>query len=76
MAYFAHQVERCCDRGCGVPLRARGAQDSDAVYDVSPSWVDVIGTPKGKVSVRRRDERPPQLHELTDYVGLRLKGER
>lgn len=71
MAHFQHQVDRCCDRGCGVPLRARGHKDSEAIYDVSPSWLPLLPA-QDDVAINCCTERPLQTHEATDYAGLRL----
>jgi hypothetical protein len=73
MEHFQHQVSGCCDRGCGVPLRRQGHQDTDDTYDISKSWLPVIENPRGKVKVQCHEELPPPVHELTDYAGLRLK---
>lgn len=73
MSHFEAQVASCCDRGCGVPLRSKGHQDADAVYDVSPSWVELTTDRLGKVAVESHHGRPEQVHENTDYIGLRLK---
>lgn len=71
---FGDQVRQCCDRGCGVPLRATGHQDQDAVYDVSAAWAHLV--PKGRVTLNVLAARPPEVHENTDYIGFRLKEKR
>lgn len=71
MSHFAGQVASCCDRGCGVPLRGRGHRDTDDTYDVSPSWVELTTERLGKVTVETHAQRPPLVHENTDYAGLR-----
>jgi len=70
MDRFDHQVTGCCDKGCGVPLRAQGHDDTKDTYDVSDSWANL--TVKGKPRhVARRDSIDGHVHEVTDYVGLR-----
>lgn len=71
MDAFRGQVEGCCDRGCGVPLRGRGHVDTDAVYDVTGSWASALGVGRGKVRVEVHEEPPPDCAEATDYMQLR-----
>lgn len=72
MSEFADQVRTCCDRGCGVPLKGRGHQDSEDTYDISPSWVELTTDRIGKAAVQCHDERPAMVHENTDYIGRKL----
>ena len=65
----AEQIAGCCDAGCGVPLRRRGHLDTDAVYDMSPGWVEAAGEARGKVRVST--EPQPGCAEATDYLGVR-----
>jgi hypothetical protein len=70
---FAEQVCQCCDRGCGVPLRGCGRLDDGDQYDVSPSLVSLLDIRSGsKITLAVHHERPPQTHELTDYLHRRL----
>lgn len=73
---FDHQIKRCCDRGCGVPLRTVGHEDREAVYDISPSWAEATATRTGKVEIQVHETLPQESHELTDYLGLRLPGKK
>ena len=69
---FQKQISNCCDNGCIVPLRLQGHSDREDVYDISQSWSTEL-TPHKCVSMEVNFTPPPTLHELTDYVGLRLK---
>lgn len=66
MPAFANQVEQCCDRGCGVPLKALGSLDRDDTYDISPAYFQL--TLGGKAQLHIHEQRPPQTHEFTDYM--------
>lgn len=70
MSFFQEQVARCCDRGCGVPLRGIGSFDDEKVYDVSRAWSGELRR-ANSVTVTVREERPTASRELTDYIGLR-----
>jgi len=70
MDRFDRQVKYCCDAGCGVPLRAKGHQDSDDAYDVSERWVELTVGSKAK-HVGLVADVASHTHEVTDYVGLR-----
>jgi hypothetical protein len=70
---FSGQVANCCGAGCGVPLRLQGHGDREDIYDVSPSWKSRIEDRKWPVGIEGHDSLQPQVHELTDYIGLRLK---
>lgn len=69
---FQDQIANCCDNGCIVPLKLQGHEDREDVYDISPSWKNELSDSK-LVSVQVHENLPPMVHELTDYVGLRLK---
>lgn len=68
---FGEQITGCCDRGCAVPLRAKGHLDRQDVYDISPSMKHVLPDSKAKIKVECHDQLPESTHELTDYIGLR-----
>lgn len=69
---FGDQVRKCCDRGCGVPLKGKGHLDRDDTYDVSPSLVPLT-TKRGKVKIAVNETAPDRTHEATDYQHLRAK---
>jgi hypothetical protein len=71
MTRFAHQVGACCDRGCAIPLRLKGHQDCDAVYDLSPSWLPHLKIPTGRVEIEIHETAPAGCRETTDYVRRR-----
>lgn len=70
MNYFHEQVRKCCDAGCGVPLKRKGSLDSDEIYDVSPSFLPIVVNPK-RVSIRLHEMMPEATVEVTDYQGAR-----
>ena len=69
---FGDQVRKCCDRGCGVPLKGKGHLDRDDTYDVSATHVPLT-VRRGKATIHLNTERPGQTHEATDYQHLRAK---
>lgn len=71
MAQFQGQVTGCCDQGCGVPLRYKGHQDSDSVYDITEAFIPY--TTLSKAVTREVHRKPPKDHaiEATDYMRLR-----
>lgn len=71
MSKFQHQVHQCCDQGCGVPLRMKGHNDTEDTYDISPEWVELTNKRTGKVLVQVHETHPGNVHESTDYAGLR-----
>jgi len=72
MSEFQHQVERCCNRGCGVPLRCKGNRDVQDIYDVSASWTSHTQNRAGKINLALCDNTLPETtYELTDYQELR-----
>jgi hypothetical protein len=73
MDQFAGQIRACCDAGCGVPLRAKGHQDCETTYDISPRWKDAVQKRAGKVSITQHADYPSTTYELTDYAQLRGK---
>lgn len=71
---FQGQIDNCCNAGCGVPLRLSGHGDREFTYDMSQSWVDrVAAQKKGPSRIQVRESLQPQVHEITDYIGLRLE---
>lgn len=64
MDYFAEQVARCCDAGCGVPLRRKGSLDATEVYDVSASWREQLSS---KAAVLMHHQFPEGTEMPTDY---------
>lgn len=70
MVTFQHQINGCCDQGCGVPLKLNGHLDSDKTYDVTASFVPYLALKKPVVSLT-----PVNDHETTadptDYLRLR-----
>lgn len=73
IADFRGQIDRCCDRHCLVPLRIRGHDDADGVYDTSPGSPLLTLERKGKVQVAEIADRRT-IRELTDYQHLRSNG--
>ncbi len=74
MDRFGTQVRRCCDEGCGVPLRRLGHRDVDATYDYSESFIPLIaGRLKSPhVSLQLHgDLTTTPTQSPTDYQGLR-----
>lgn len=70
MAFFHEQVRKCCDSGCGVPLRRKGSLDKDETYDVSASWsVRLPDQRKNAVQLHFDLQEPTQ--EVTDYQKYR-----
>lgn len=65
MPYFHEQVVKCCDSGCGVPLRRKGSLDSDETYDISASWAQ--HTDNTKVGVKFHSHMPEATEIPTDY---------
>lgn len=65
MPAFAHQVEQCCDRGCGIPLKGLGSLDRDDTYDISPAFIPL--TVGRKVQTRVHETRPSKTDMPTDY---------
>lgn len=70
MDKFQSQVENCCDKGCGVPLRAKGSLDTDHTYQVSPS-LRGCATCKLKSITIADSQVDTKAHEFTDYMGIR-----
>lgn len=73
IASFGDQVSKCCDAGCGVPLRQLGHLDTDRVYDYSSAFIPLVdGKLKpGKVSGVLHGELATETQRPTDYQGLR-----
>lgn len=72
MSYFHEQVRKCCDAGCGVPLRRKGSLDKDEQYDISSSWAARIPQQQ-KVAVKLHLNLPEATEETTDYQRMRTK---
>lgn len=70
MSYFHEQVAKCCDSGCGVPLRRKGSLDKDETYDVSASWALQLPN-QHKVGVHLHLDLPEGTQEATDYMAMR-----
>lgn len=70
MMYFHEQVRKCCDAGCGVPLRRKGSLDKDEQYDISSSWASRIPQQQ-KVAVKLHLGLPEATEETTDYQAQR-----
>jgi hypothetical protein len=68
MDAFQHQVDACCDAGCGVPFCMRGHLDRDGVYDVSASWKLLV---PDDVVCNLITGLSPKVKESTDYMRLR-----
>lgn len=66
MSYFHEQVVKCCDAGCGVPLRRKGSLDSLELYDISPSWASALPEARKAVTVIHQ-EMPEGTEMPTDY---------
>lgn len=71
MVAYAHQVHACCDQGCGVPLRHKGHEDTDAVYDITHTFVPYTQLAKKIVTVAAATNRDTEVSEVTDYLRLR-----
>lgn len=69
---FQTQIGKCCDAGCGVPLRMKGHVDNENVYDITPRWaVDTQGPHANLNSQVVHRELPGVVKENTDYMGRR-----
>lgn len=66
MPTFEHQVKNCCDRGCGYPLRAKGAFDTDEVQHLSRSWIRQL--PERKVNIQEVAAVGERASKATDYM--------
>jgi len=73
MPVFSGQVRNCCDRGCGVPLRIKGHEDREDVYDVTPGWANTLPDTKAKIFFEVHQSVGEQTHESTDYMLHRAK---
>lgn len=65
MDRFEEQVNQCCDRGCGVPLKGLGHLDRDDTYDVTEAWVPL--TVNRKVQTVVHQTMPQTTQMPTDY---------
>jgi len=71
-AAFDAQVRACCDRGCGIPLRALGHLENDWTYDVTEAFRPAIERRASSKPVAVFHERLPESTEApTDYQALR-----
>lgn len=66
MEMFQEQVVKCCDSGCGVPLRRKGSLDRDDNYDLSPSWQEGLA-PVALVAKTVHPQFPEGTEISTDY---------
>jgi len=73
ISYFHEQISKCCDAGCGVPLRRKGSLDNADTYDISKSWVGQLSELKGRVDIKLHESFPEGTEETTDYAALRTK---
>ena len=71
ISYFHEQISKCCDAGCGVPLRRKGSLDNADTYDISKSWVGQLSELKGRVDIKLHESFPEGTEETTDYARLR-----
>lgn len=74
-AGFQEQVSKCCDRGCGVPLKIAGHMDNENTYDISSSWTPELQFTRGHrvAEVVTHHDIPGHVKENTDYMGVRNK---
>lgn len=70
MVHFQHQINGCCDQGCGVPLKLQGHLDSEATYDVSESFIPYTALKKPVVHLMPADDHL-RVPDTTDYLRLR-----
>lgn len=74
MDRFKHQVEQCCDKGCGVPLKRLGHLDRDDTYDYSPTWREIVESAAGSktpMKIKLHAELPEGTELTTDYQAHR-----
>lgn len=72
MYLYQKQVEQCCDRGCGVPLKQLGHLDTSETYDVSTQFIPLTAVSKAKsVSIAHQLQLDRPVVEATDYMRLR-----
>ena len=67
MDQFDNQVKRCCDRGCGVPLKGLGHLDRDDTYDITESWVPLTLDRPKRVLTQVHTTMPATTEIPTDY---------
>jgi hypothetical protein len=67
----AGQVSKCCDAGCGVPLRMKGHKDNEEIYDITPSWKEAVEAGPQPSLIKIHDTIPARVAETTDYMGRR-----
>lgn len=72
---FQHQIQGCCDQGCGVPLKLTGHKDSEGVYDATRAFIPYVALKKNRqVGVIIHDSLPETpCKETTDYLRLRTE---
>lgn len=68
--HFQHQVQGCCDQGCGVPLKLEGHLDSQRTYDVTQSFVPYTSLKKLHVHIVPVNDHA-FVGDTTDYLRLR-----
>lgn len=68
--HFQHQVQGCCDQGCGVPLKLEGHLDEDRTYDVTQSFIPYTSLKRPVVSVTPVNDHA-LVKDMTDYLRLR-----
>lgn len=75
ITHFQHQIQGCCDQGCGVPLRRKGHQDHEAIYDITESFIPYTSLRSKSVTVTLHDsttgEEMSEVPEMTDYLRTR-----
>jgi len=67
---FQDQIRKCCDSGCGVPLKFKGHADNAEVYDITPGWLPVLQEQK-QVALQTHVTIPGTVKENTDYMKVR-----
>lgn len=73
MDKFWSQVEQCCDRGCGIPLKCKGHLDRQDTYDYTEAFADHVAKKHKKVTLEKHDSLPETTEQPTDYQALRSK---
>lgn len=70
---FQNQVHKCCDTGCGVPLKLQGHLDRDDTYDYSKSHsklVELTINSKKHAKGKLHNELPERTEMATDYQAI------
>lgn len=73
---YQQQIQKCCDQGCGVPLKLKGHRDNEQIYDITGSWAHTLPKASGAITEIVHFETPEKIGEVTDYMKVRSNKER